>query len=99
MPNNGALYFQAANLAFGGSGFVFGDGVKCVNGPFVRLHTRLNVGGASSYPASGEPSISVKGAITIAGTRHYQIHYRNSAAFCTPATFNDSNGVSVQWAP
>jgi hypothetical protein len=97
MTNSSALYYQGANVAFGGQGFVFGDGVKCVAGPFVRLRTEINANGASSYPNAGDAPISVKGFVTAPGTRHYQIHYRNSAAFCTPETFNNSNAVSVTW--
>jgi hypothetical protein len=31
--------------------------------------------------------------------RSYQAWYRNAAAFCTPSTFNLTNGYSVTWAP
>jgi len=40
----------------------------------------------------------VRGAIAVAGTRHYQVRYRNPASFCTPEVFNYSNGVSVAWS-
>jgi hypothetical protein len=99
MPNSSALYYQGANIAFGGAGFATGDGVKCLAGPFVRLRSKLNVNGASSYPEAGDPPISIKGFIGSAGTRHYQIHYRNAAPFCTPDTFNHSNAVTVTWSP
>ena len=38
------------------------------------------------------------GQITSAGTRHYQVRYRNAAPFCTPETFNYTSGVSVAWS-
>ena len=97
MPNSSALYFQGANLASGGQGFAFGDGVKCVAGPFVRLGTKTNVGGASAYPGAADLPISVRGFVTSAGTRHYQVNYRNAAAFCAPETFNYTNAVTVAW--
>jgi hypothetical protein len=99
MTNSSALYFQAANVAFGGAGFAFGDGVKCTAGPFVRLRTKVNANGVSSYPEAGDAPISVRGFVGAPGVRHYQVHYRNSAAFCTPATFNMTNGVTVTWGP
>jgi hypothetical protein len=30
-------------------------------------------------------------------TRYYQVWYRNSAPFCTTATFNLTNGYSIVW--
>jgi len=41
----------------------------------------------------------IKGNITSPGTRTYQVWYRNAAAFCTPSTFNLSNGWELIWAP
>jgi hypothetical protein len=42
----------------------------------------------------------VRGAVTTAGSvRNYQVWYRNAAAFCTPSTFNLTNGLSVTWQP
>jgi hypothetical protein len=32
------------------------------------------------------------------GLRTYPSWYRNSASFCTSATFNLSNGLAIQWA-
>lgn len=98
MTNSSALYYQAGNVAFGGAGFAFGDGLKCTASPFVRLRNKTNVGGTSSYPEPGDASISVKGFVTSPGTKHYQVHYRNAAAFCTPETFNHTNAATITWA-
>jgi hypothetical protein len=62
------------------------------------LGTKLNVNGASTYPGPADPSLSVRGQITSAGTRYYQVRYRNSAPFCTPDTFNYTSGVAVAWS-
>jgi len=100
MPNSSALYFQGTTRQSGGAGVVFGDGLRCVGGSILRLWTRANVGGASSVPAVGEPSVSVRGFVTGAGTRTYQVWYRNAAAgFCTLETYNLTNGVEIQWIP
>ncbi|MBL8861853.1 MAG: hypothetical protein JNK02_07550 [Planctomycetes bacterium] len=94
MPANAsALYFQGtAQLSV-----VFGDGLRCVGGTVIRLGTKTNSGGASAYPGGGDPSVSVRGLVTTPGIRHYQVWYRNAAAFCTPSTFNLSNGLSITW--
>lgn len=71
--------------------YCFGDAASCPCG---------NGGGASSYPASGDLPVSVRGGITQAGQqRHYQAWYRNAAAYCTPSTFNLTNGFSATWQP
>jgi hypothetical protein len=96
MPNSNALYFQGTTQIAA----AFGDGLRCAGGTVIRLGTKLNVGGTSTYPAAGDLSVSVRGNVTLAGSvRSYQAWYRNAAAFCTPSTFNLTNGVSVNWAP
>ncbi|MBL8863233.1 MAG: hypothetical protein JNK02_14650 [Planctomycetes bacterium] len=100
MPNSSCLYFQGSSQLGGGLGVVFGDGLRCAGGTIVRLGTRSNVAGASQYPVAGDPPVSVRGLITSAGSvRTYQVWYRNAASFCTPATFNLSNGFEVTWQP
>ncbi len=94
------LYFQGTTQSAGGAGVVFGDGKRCAAGTVVRLGTKTNSGGASSYPAAGDPSISVRGLVPGAGgTRTYQAWYRNTASFCTVDGFNLTNGLSVTWIP
>jgi DNA-binding beta-propeller fold protein YncE len=99
MPDSSALYFQGTQRALLGAGTAFGDGLRCASGSVVRLGTKGNVGGASQYPAAGDPSVSVRGLVTAPGTRHYQVWYRNAAAFCTSDTFNLTNGWTAVWAP
>jgi len=98
MPNSSALYFQGTSQQAGGLGVVFGDGLRCVGGTVVRLGTKTNVGGTSQYPTLGDLSVSVRGGVVVPGTRSYQVWYRNAATFCTPSTFNLSNGMSVDWS-
>jgi formylglycine-generating enzyme required for sulfatase activity len=98
MPNSSALYFQGTTQANGGLGSLFGDGLRCAGGSITRLGTKTNVAGASQYPASGDPAISVRGLVTSPGTRTYQVWYRNAAVFCVSSTFNLTNGLSVTWA-
>jgi hypothetical protein len=97
MPNSSALCFQGTTRQGAGMGVVFGDGLRCAGGSIVRLKTVVNNLGASQYPQAGDASISVKGMIAVPGTRTYQVWYRNAAAFCTPSTFNLSNGLEIAW--
>jgi hypothetical protein len=97
MPDSSALYFQGTAQLNGGMGTVFGDGLRCVSGSIVRLKTTSNSAGVSQFPQAGDPGVSVRGMVGAPGTRTYQVWYRNAAAFCTPSTFNLTNGVEVTW--
>ena len=99
MPNSSVLYFQGTSQLNGGAGLVFGDGLRCVAGTILRLGAKTNAGGASSYPGAGDVPISVKGANAAGNLRQYQCWYRNAAPFCTPSTFNLTNGVETTWNP
>ncbi|MBL8861854.1 MAG: hypothetical protein JNK02_07555 [Planctomycetes bacterium] len=95
MPNSSALYFQGTSQI----SVVFGDGLRCAGGTVIRLGTKNNVAGASQYPDVGDVSVSVRGLNAAGDVRNYQIWYRNAAAFCTPSTFNLSNGLNLTWTP
>jgi hypothetical protein len=100
MPaSGGGLYFQGTQKIAGGLGTVFGDGLLCVTGSIVRLAVKFNVAGQSTYPGSGEPSVSIQGAVSEVGQRMYQVWYRDSATFCSGSTFNLTNGVDILWTP
>jgi hypothetical protein len=94
LPNSTCLYFQGTTQISP----AFGDGLRCAGGTIIRLGTKVNVAGASQYPVGADLAVSVRGAVTTPGvTRYYQVWYRNSAPFCTTATFNLTNGYSIVW--
>ncbi len=99
MPNSSALYFQGTTSLASGAGAAFGDGLRCAGGSIARLSPKNNANGQSSYPGAGELSISSRAAITSTGPRVYQVWYRNAVAFCTPSTFNLTNGGEIVWQP
>ena len=101
MWNGTCLYVQATQQDNAGLGTLLGDGLRCVNGSVIRLGVKTNALGASKYPLAGDPPISVRGQIPLAGaTRYYQVWYRNPVpTFCTGAMFNLTNGYAVTWAP
>jgi hypothetical protein len=97
MPGARALYFQSSQLAAGGSGQAFGDGLTCVSGTIVRLATVVDASGSSHYPAAGGVPISVRGSVPPGSMRFYQVQYRDVASFCTGAQFNLTNAIQVTW--
>ena len=100
LPAMGAvLFLQGSAAENGGAGSALGDGLLCVGGTIVRLGTRTSAAGVVSFPASGDPSLSVRGAPGLGTIRTYQAWYRNAANYCTPSTFNLTNASRITWAP
>ncbi len=98
-PTTSARLFQGTAQVNGGLGTVFGDGLSCVGGTQRRLGIKAAVAGAATYPGAGNPPISVQGMVAAGDVRHYQVIYRDAAAFCTADTFNLTNAISVTWGP
>ncbi len=89
------LFFQGTQRQAAGT--TLGDGLRCAGGVVTRLGVKQAASGAASFPSVGDPSIQAQGSVSAADTRYYQVWYRNSASFCTPATFNLTNGWEVRW--
>lgn len=94
------LLFQGTSGGtFGGA---FGDGILCVGGSIIRMSVKFSdASGAAAWPTGADLPISVAGGVVpaVGGDRTYQAYYRDAASFCTGATFNLSNGMSVLWLP
>jgi hypothetical protein len=98
LPNGtAALLYQGTATSGGANGTVFGDGLRCVGGTIVRLRSQSATGGSASWPTTGQTSLSQAGSVPANSQRDYQVWYRNSASFCTPSTFNLSQGLNVVW--
>ncbi|MBL8862044.1 MAG: hypothetical protein JNK02_08535 [Planctomycetes bacterium] len=79
----------------------FGDGLRCVANPVFRLGIQTASGGAASYGPGLATQLctSFSQCLTAGSTFHFQVWYRNAANYCTSATFNLTNGVSVTYTP
>jgi hypothetical protein len=70
---------------------VFGDGLRCVGTPVVRVGAVLASGGTSTTTVG-------HGAAAGPGTFYYQLWVRNTPGmFCTPEAFNLSGGRTIVW--
>ncbi len=86
-------------------GAAFGDGVRCASGQLLRLSVKtVNGSGNRGFPEAGDPSIKTRcqtlGAPIGAGEkRAYQVYYRDPASVgcASPATFNITSALQVQW--
>ena len=97
MPTTAACVFLQGDAL---ADAVFGDGVRCVGGMLLRLRTRTSAGGTAVFPNSTDTTTLAQRGGVVPGSgvrRFYQTYYRNSAAFCTPDTFNVTNGWRVDW--
>ena len=91
MSTPAAIVIRASDVD-GASPVVFGDGLRCVGAPIVRLSANFAFGGSSVH-------IFGHGTMAGSGTFYYQLWFRNTPImFCDPAAaFNLSNGRTLIW--
>lgn len=92
-----ALFFQASGLA--ASPIAFGDGLLCASVGIVRMGVVFPTSGTASYPGGLTPAPIGSFGATGGATLHYQGWYRDAVVFCTAATYNLTNGLTVNWLP
>jgi acetyl esterase/lipase len=99
MPAATVLYFQGSALVAGGAGVAFGDGLRCIAAPQLRLGVKNNVLGWSRYPDAGDAPISARGSAAPGATLHYQAWYRDPATYCMLEQHNLTNAIEITWVP
>jgi hypothetical protein len=93
-------FFAGALRTPDGWNAIFGDGRRCVVGTVVRYRASPDQNGVAQIPIAGGPTLGQKFNVTpTSPTRYVQALYRNSAPFCTNATYNLTNGLIVTWRP
>jgi len=94
-----SIYLQGTSAV---ASTVFGDGLRCAGGTLKRLYSKHAVGGTSSAPQLGDPSISARSAalgdtIPLGATRVYQVYYRDANLVFCAGGFNVSTAIAVAW--
>ena len=90
MFNPSVILIRAPGLDAAGP-VVFGDGLRCVALPVVRLEATFANQGTATHTFG-------HGSMAGTGTFFYQAWFRNTPTmFCTPAAFNLSNGRQLTW--
>jgi len=92
------LYFQGEAVVNGGSGVLFGDGLRCAGGHVTRLGVVVASAGQSTYPAVGQDPVAVRGGATAGDTRYYQLWFRDPGGPCGDS-FNTTSALRVDWTP
>ncbi len=97
MQGSYCIFFQGTGQANGSMGQLNPafDGIECVGGAIVRLGRITTMGGTNTLAGIA----GVAGLAAASQTLYYQTAYRNAVSFCTPATLNTSNALSVKWQP
>ena len=94
LPNGVAgFFFQGGTDAGPGT---FGNGIRCIGGPFVRMAKIAGQPGGNQFPPPGGTPISEQFNIPAGATRYYQVLYRDGGGPCG-ASINASNGLRVVW--
>jgi hypothetical protein len=75
---------------------VFGNGTRCIGGPFVRLLKVDHSAGSYTLPAANTPPISVQMNLSPGDTTYFQVLYRDNHGPCG-GTANATNAVMVIW--
>jgi len=94
-PNGPGLLFKGS---FSGQGIPFGDGLLCCGQQLNRIGVQFAIGNSVSfgYPVS---KLSLTPPTFAGHTYCYQVWYRDSPVYCTPASFNMTNSYDITWLP
>lgn len=79
-------------------GHTYGDGVRCIAAPLVRVSKVSHSTGQESIPAPGTPPLSVQLGIQPGQTTGFQVFYRDGSGPCHTG-FNASNAIVILWGP
>jgi hypothetical protein len=77
----------------------FGDGMLCMGFGILRIGIVFPFAGTASYPGdlTSLPVHVAGGPINAGDTKHYQFWYRDSVPYCTPGTYNMTQGLTLTW--
>jgi len=91
-PNRQAVFFQGTTELTGGT--LFGDGLRCVTGPVLRLELTTTDGAGA---ASSTIALAAAAGLVPGDARSYQFWYRDPVGSSCGQLFNTSNGFTVLW--
>jgi len=96
LPGKPAMLFVGDALVNGGSGSLFGDGLRCTGGSIQRLGVLLpDSSGAANWGSGFAGSLGWSAG----DLRRFQIWYRDPENSPCGFDFNLSNGLEVIWQP
>jgi hypothetical protein len=96
IPTDKPAYFLFGHAE--GAPVTFGDGVRCLQGPFQRVHKVAHSSGSDVFPAPNTPPISQQLGITSGELTVFQVVYRDGSGPCHNGA-NATNGIAIVWGP
>lgn len=98
IPNWDGVFFQGDVILNNGSGYVFGDGLRCVGMNIKRLE--VAVANTQGLLDTTVDLSSVNGNVIAAGsTKYYQLWYRDNTPGPCSSGFNLTNALEIAWTP
>jgi len=95
VPGQVCLFFVGNRSLNGGSGRLFGDGLRCAGQQVRRLGTRV---ADANGDASWGPGLAGQGQWLAGDTRSFQVWYQNAAGSPCGGGFNTSQALSVTFS-
>ena len=96
IPSGRVAYFLEGAVSTAGN--PFGNGTRCIGGPFVRLGKVSHSTGHDTFPAPNTPPISQQLGITPGQQTFFQAVYRDAGGPCGAGS-NATNAVAILWGP
>jgi hypothetical protein len=94
LPNGVPGFFLAGAGTSGGN--VFGNGIRCITGPYIRLTKIVHSSGLDTFPGPGMPPISVQMNLNVGDITYFQVVYRDFGGPCG-SSINATNAVMALW--
>ena len=96
VPGQLAVFFQGDVNLNGGSGIIFGDGLRCAGNQLQRLETVV-IGPSGNLATT--VNLGQAGSVLPGQTLSYQLWYADNTGSPCGAGFNVTNAVEVSWTP
>ena len=94
IPNTSGVFFSGPIALGGGTGALFGDGLRCAGGPLTRLEVRATSG---TGDVSSTLLIHNRDGSNPGDTRYYQYWYQDAGGIPCGTGFNTSAAVKINW--
>ncbi len=96
LPGQPTLLFAGRNALGGGSGIIFGDGLRCVGGAVKRLGTQLPDGAGE---ARWDPGLAAAGGWGAGDVRRFQVWYGDPVGGPCSSSMNLTNAIEITFLP
>lgn len=94
-----AFFFTGSAMEANGMGAAFGDGLRCIANPTIRLGATNYAHFKATFPMTGQQAISEKFPVSAGTTRYFQASFRDVQSMCGTTDLNATNGLAITYLP